>query len=194
MHKFRLWMPKESEERFLNKQAAQGYTLVSIVPFNLIPPIEINYYTFEKVESEPLIYRVDSKKFESATDEQDYVQLLHDDGWKGFKGNSNTGNIFGNNYYFFREKNKYGENDIFSDEASRLDSKNAQYTTLLISSTVLLLLSLILFPFVPIFQESTSKNVVWFILKNLWTISLVITCIFSLVSKIIITIKKKSYD
>ncbi len=96
----------KEEEKWLENQHSNGWKLIKInLPF---------FYTFEKVQSEKVIYQLDFKEKE-ATD--DYIKMYEDYGWQ------HLGYYLGWNYFRKYESAATSESDkeIFSDTESKIE-------------------------------------------------------------------------
>ena len=107
---FWVWQD-EAEERWLGQMSKEGYHLIS-VSFPCI-------YTFRKDEPHDYTYRLDYRLMRK-NDEQEYLQLFEDSGWKYL------GNMYA--WQYFRKENKVDEIDeIYTDN----QSKRAKYRRVL---------------------------------------------------------------
>ena len=96
----------EEEERWLRRQSQDGWMLVSMTPPCL--------YVFESCEPEDVIYRLDFKNSEQT---EEYMQMVEDFGWEYIA------ECMG--WLYFRKParaaNAEGEDELFSDDASKVD-------------------------------------------------------------------------
>lgn len=96
----------EDEEIWLRKQHQSGWRMVSMTP-----PC---FYVFESCEPQDVIYRLDYK---NAQQTEEYMQMANDFGWEYFA------QCFG--WLYFRKPadtvESEGEDELFSDNASRVD-------------------------------------------------------------------------
>lgn len=112
----------KEEERWLRERSREGLHLV-----RMIAPC---FYIFEKGEAEDVIYRLD---FTNNSDERDYAFMLKDFGWE------NCGRCMGWVYWRRPAAEAAGGEEIFSDDASRLDMvKTVLRTRLLPLMTIFL--------------------------------------------------------
>ena len=94
----------KEEERWLRDRAREGLHLA-----RMIVPC---FYVFEQGEPEDVIYRLD---FPSHGDDRDYASMLADFGWE------NCGRCAGWVYWRRPAEETAGDEELFSDDASRLD-------------------------------------------------------------------------
>ncbi len=107
MRKMKFFADLDQEERWLNDMAKQGYVL-SGKSFG---------YTFEQVEHNDAVIRIDYRTFQRKDDFHDYVALFEDSGWTHLAGTRHSGT-----QYFMKNKASSSD-DIFSD----IDSKAGRY-------------------------------------------------------------------
>lgn len=128
----------EEEERWLREKHKAGWKLVKTV----IPC----FYIFEKCTPEDVVYRLDYK---NGTESDDYFQIFQDYGWEYF--NSCMG------WLYFRkpasETDADSENEIFSDDCSRIDMVNH-----IVKTRMLPLLVIFLCIILPNFARSTESR------------------------------------
>ncbi len=114
----------EDEELWLRKQHQNGWKLVKMTP-----PC---FYTFEECEPEDVVYRLDFKNGEQT---EEYLQMLTDFGWEYFF------HLFG--WLYFRKPasaaKTEGEEELFSDNASRVEMAEHVTRTRLIPLMVIFL-------------------------------------------------------
>lgn len=114
----------EDEELWLRRQHQNGWKLVKMTP-----PC---FYTFEECEPEDVIYRLDYKNGEQT---EEYLQMLRDFGWEYFF------HLFG--WLYFRKPasaaKTEGEEELFSDNASRVEMAEHVTRTRLIPLMVIFL-------------------------------------------------------
>ena len=94
----------EEEEKYLNKMAKKGYRLEKIT----LPGI----YSFTKTEPEDMIYKIDFNP-QKKEDLAGYLQMFADYGWEYLQDL--------NEYSYFRKPADVRDEDIYSDNDSRLD-------------------------------------------------------------------------
>lgn len=185
MKKIRVYLSRGAEEKFLNKIAAKGYRLKSITPFILMPPLEMRLYEFDPQNAKQLMYQIDYRSFSDKEEQEDYLQLLKDDGWQYFRGNHVQKSGLTETYYLFKERNEE-QLGLFSDQESRINSENKYYSSVLISSILLLGVALI-FKQYPTAADFSSLNALQIILKywfiSVLLITILITGTFQLVNK-----------
>lgn len=112
MKVLKIFLDIEKEERWLNEMSEQGYTLIS----------KSLRYQFDKTEIKNCTVRVDFRTFKRKSDYVDYKILFEDSGWIYVAGSKNSGN------HYFKKVLNGEEDDIFSDEFSRV-AKLKRYTT-----------------------------------------------------------------
>lgn len=188
MYKVRMWMTLENEERFINKYSKRGYFLNYIAPFRLMPPLEYRVYKFNVSQESNNIFKIDNRTFKSEADEQEYMQLMKDDGWNFFKNNYTFNNWY-RNYYWYRERVS-GEEDIYSDEESKLEANNRIFSHLLMFAVLLLVFSVI-FPISNTNTENSGQSIVDVILSNWYLLGLILTTTISLIGKVAIFVRRK---
>lgn len=71
-------------QRYINKKAAKGYCLKSIVPFILFPPLHFMVFSFKKSDTNKMRYLVEYQRFEDNHLKQTYIQHMKDRGWTLF--------------------------------------------------------------------------------------------------------------
>lgn len=71
-------------QRYINKKAAKGYCLKSIVPFILFPPLHFIAFTFKKTATNKVRYLVEYQRFEDNSLKKKYIQHMKDQGWTLF--------------------------------------------------------------------------------------------------------------
>ncbi len=112
----------KEEEIWLRERSREGLHLV-----RMIVPC---FYIFEKGDPEDTIYRLD---FTNNNDDRDYARMLEDFGWE------NCGRCAGWVYWRRPAAETAGDEEIFSDDASRLDMvKTVLQTRLLPLMTIFL--------------------------------------------------------
>lgn len=65
-------------QRYINKKAAKGYCLKSIVPFILFPPLHSMIFTFKKSNTNKMGYLVEYQRFEDVHLKKIYIQHMKD--------------------------------------------------------------------------------------------------------------------
>ena len=114
----------EEEELWLRKQHQNGRKMVK-----MIPPC---FYLFEECEPEDVIYRLDYK---NGAQTEEYLQMLNDFGWEYYA------RCVG--WLYFRKPagaaKTEGEEELFSDNASRVDMAEHVARTRLIPLMVIFL-------------------------------------------------------
>ena len=114
----------EDEELWLRKQHQNGWKFVKMTP-----PC---FYTFEECEPEDVIYRLDYK---NGAQTEEYLQMLNDFGWEYYA------RCVG--WLYFRKPagaaKTEGEEELFSDNASRVDMAEHVARTRLIPLMVIFL-------------------------------------------------------
>jgi hypothetical protein len=183
-----MWMTLENEERFINKYSKRGYLLKYIAPFRLMPPLEFRVYKFNVSKENNNIYKIDNRTFKNETDEQEYMQLMRDDGWHFFENNYTFNNWY-RNYYWYRERVS-GDEDIYSDEESKLEANNRMFSHLLMFAVLLLLFSAI-FPISNTNTANSRQTIVGMILSNWYILGLLLITTISLIGKIVIFFRRK---
>lgn len=103
MKAFEWFIDYDKEEKWLNEMAKKGYELQN-VGFG---------YTFALAKSENTIIRIDYRTFKNQEDFNDYCALFEDSGWKHVVGTKYSG------AQYFKKVSEDGNDDIFSDEASK---------------------------------------------------------------------------
>ncbi len=187
MYKLRMWMTVENEERLINKYSKRGYLLNYIAPFRLMPPLEFRVYKFNVSKENNKVYKIDNRTFKNEADQQEYMQLMRDDGWIFFKNNY-TFNSWYTNYYWYRERIS-GDEDIYSDEESKLEANNRMFSHLLMFA-VLLLFSAV-FPISNPNTANPSQTIVGMILSNWYLFGLMLITTISLIGKVVIFFRRK---
>ena len=188
MYKVRMWMTLENEERFINKYSKRGYLLNYIAPFRLMPPLEFRVYKFNVSKENNSIYKIDNRTFKNGADEQEYMQLMRDDGWHFFENNYTFNNWY-RNYYWYRERVS-GDEDIYSDEESKLEANNRMFSHLLMFAVLLLLFSVV-FPISNTNSANSRQTIVGMILSNWYLLGLLLITTISLLGKIVIFFRRK---
>ncbi|MGI6211137.1 MAG: DUF2812 domain-containing protein [Anaerovoracaceae bacterium] len=118
----------EAEEQWLHEMYLKGWKLVSAgFPY---------MYTFEKVEPKDVTYRLEFRP--ENEDSESYIRMAEDYGWSFLQGANSW-------MYFWKETSeKPSENEIFSDDVSRMQmvkkTAMARYIPCLIILLVLLVL------------------------------------------------------
>lgn len=179
-------MGSDHEERFINKYAAKGYRLAYISPYRLMPPLEYRIYKFNDSDAAKLVYRIDNRKFEDTSDYENYMQLMKDDGWEFFKNNYSYTKNWYPEYYWFRER-VTGDEDIYSDNESKLEARNRGYTRLLTISLMLLASYMVLLA-ANVYQPSSSQGIIGFIFGNWYPSALIAISVTMIIGKISIKV------
>ncbi|SMP56580.1 Protein of unknown function [Sphaerochaeta associata] len=96
----------EQEQEYLRRRHNEGWRLLKVT----LPGI----YLFEACEAEDVIYQLDYHK-EGLGSQDTYVKMFKDCGWEYMF------DFFGYSYFRKREERMQGDEEIFCDEASRLD-------------------------------------------------------------------------
>lgn len=96
----------KKEEKYLREQHKKGWEFVSV---NFIC-----LYHFKKCEPEDVVYQLDYNP-ESTTQKEEYLQLFRDCGWEYLQ------NFCGYSYFRKAASEMNEEEEIFCDDASRLD-------------------------------------------------------------------------
>lgn len=111
--KFRIFTIADfkDEEKFLSEQHALGWKLISV----RFP----GFYTFEKCEKEEYIYQLDFPDLENHS-KRDYIRMFEDCGWEYLFD-------FVQFSYFRMKKDKHKEQEIFTDEVSKIEMINKIY-------------------------------------------------------------------
>ncbi|MBP1047864.1 DUF2812 domain-containing protein [Enterococcus sp. BWM-S5] len=143
MKRIRFWFPVNSEEKWLNKQAKNGYELDTIVPFRLFVPLEMRVYEFKKTKNKNLHYRIDYRSFPSKEALNDYLDLLKEDGWQHFKKDFSYDNTT-NALYFYNVTDSHKE--LFSDKQSEKE-RNHRASFTLVKMSLLPFLAAVLLPY-----------------------------------------------
>ena len=102
MKKFKFFFDFEKEEQWLQKMAAEGWSLKSV----------LFTYTFEKTAPDTAPIRLDYHAFYSSSRYLDYLTLYEDCGWKHIAGNKSCG------MHYFKQTRPDASSEIFSDAAS----------------------------------------------------------------------------
>lgn len=187
MFKFRVWMGSNEEEKFINKFSRRGYFLASIAPFRLMPPLEFRIYKFKVAQEPQLIYKIDDRTFENKADKDNYLQLMEDDGWQFFEHNY-TYNSWFQSYYWLKVR-KTGDEEIYSDNESKLEAKNRACSRVLMFA-IILLAFYATFPTGHSFQQNNG-NIWLFILSNWYPFALLFVTITMLIGKMSIKILQR---
>ncbi|WP_086347522.1 DUF2812 domain-containing protein [Candidatus Enterococcus clewellii] len=186
MGKFRLWISPRFEENFINKQAQLGRKLVQISPFSLLVPLEIHYYKFEKTK-DTYLFKNDMRHFKTKEEQVEYLQLMADDGWELFKGNY-TPDYWGMQSYYFFRVNTDRDNDIYSDQTTKLINNYNVASYFLMVSLIFLFLCLI-FPYYQ--NRPISDNLLSVLLSFIFPITAFVMFIASAVTRWMIRRKLK---
>lgn len=96
----------EKEERFLREQHRQGYKLVKWT----FP----GFYHFESCEPQDVIYKLEFNDM-SSKDKSEYIQMYADFGWNYMF------DVVGWSYFKKRAEDAEGNEDIFSDNQSKIE-------------------------------------------------------------------------
>ena len=102
---YKYFLHFEKEESWLEKMALQGWRLHNVSVWG--------GYTFDKMDPQPLTYKIDFRKFKNKKMMADYLSLFEDSGWL-----CAAANVGGYNYYFYTASGS-APKDIFSDEDSQ---------------------------------------------------------------------------
>lgn len=114
----------EKEAEYLRKMHKNGWKFVK---FTL--PV---FYKFEKCEPEDVVYQLDYNQ-EASEHKAEYIQMFADCGWEYI------GEVMGYNYFRKPVKEMNGEEQIFSDEASKLEMLERVYKGRMIPLLVIFL-------------------------------------------------------
>ena len=138
------------EEQWLREQHKKGLKLTKFV----LPC----FYTFEEVEPEDVIYRLDYKNSKASAE---YKQMYLDYGWEYF------GSCVGWNYFRKKACDVSQENDgeLFSDKESKIDMLEK-----IIKTRLLPLIAILLCCIVPNLSRFFNSNSSW--------IDIVLGCVF----------------
>ena len=152
---FRMFMlPEyEQEEIYLNKMAKKGYRLDKVV----IP----GFYFFTKTEPENMIYKID---FNPQKDDsvEEYHQMFADYGWEYLQDM--------NEYSYFRKISDGTEEDIYSDNASRIEMIKRILMTKMLPFMILFLCIVIPQFFMALFRDDMGNAGITLLI--LWTLVL----------------------
>lgn len=96
----------KKEENYLREQHKNGWEFVNVTFIGL--------YHFKKCEPQDVIYQLDYNP-ESTTQKDEYIQMFRDCGWEYLQ------NFFGYSYFRKPASEMEGAEEIFCDDASRLD-------------------------------------------------------------------------
>ena len=96
----------EKEEKYLREQHKNGWEFVNV---NFI-----GLYHFKKCDPKDVVYQLDYNP-ESVTQKDESLQIFRDCGWEYLQ------NFFGYSYFRKPASEMHGEEEIFCDDASRLD-------------------------------------------------------------------------
>lgn len=102
----------EKEAEYLREMHKQGWKFVKFT----IPVV----YKFEKCEPEDVIYQLDYNK-DGSEHKGEYVQMFSDCGWEYI------GECMGYSYFRKHVEEMNGEEEIFSDDASKLEMLDRVY-------------------------------------------------------------------
>jgi hypothetical protein len=152
-----------------------------------MPPLEFRVYKFSVAPEVTNIYRIDDRSFDKQEDEQEYKQLMQDDGWHFFKNNYTADNWY-LNYYWYRER-VTGDEDIYSDIDSKLEASNRLFSRILMFS-VILLGFYVIFP-MP-FTTNSNATYLETMMSNWYPLSLLLTITIMLLGKLIVFIQRRS--
>lgn len=114
----------EKEAEYLREMHKKGWKFVKFT----IPV----FYKFEKCEPEDVVYQLDYNK-EGSENKADYLQMFADCGWEYI------GEVMGYSYFRKPVKEMNGEEQIFSDEASKLEMLERVYKGRMIPLLVIFL-------------------------------------------------------
>jgi hypothetical protein len=103
MRKFKFFIDKSKEEKWLNNMAQKGYELKNVSAG----------YTFMPAKPKNTTIKIDYRTFKNKEDFIDYCTLFEDSGWKHIAGNKSSG------AQYFKSVNENSEDDIFSDAISK---------------------------------------------------------------------------
>lgn len=153
MRKYRYFSTIDREEDWLNAQLDKGLVLCE--------PVGFGRYSFELKSQSDQVVRIDSRKFKTEDEKNDYFQFMADFGWKNVKNESkNDGKI-----YFIGESSISDE--LFSDS-------NSKYEREVRSRNSLFSMNMFIFIFyMLIFYNKTNKSIFFnpkaaFLTPGLW--------------------------
>lgn len=95
----------KEEEQYLRKMHNQGWKFVKVT--------DIGTYHFERCQPEDVVYQLDFNQ-DSAADREGYVGMFSDCGWDYIQ------DFFGFSYFRKSAAQMNGEEEIFSDDSSRI--------------------------------------------------------------------------
>ncbi len=152
MFKFRIYMDFNKEERWLNTMAKQGWQLVG-ASFG---------YQFAKTEPEDANIKIDYRIFKRKEDYIDYCIMFEDSGWMHIAGSINSGN------QYFKRVREDGNEDIFSDQASKAGryKRLASMNLVFLISYLPIIMALIMTQALPVSSILNPKR--WYLTPGLW--------------------------
>ncbi|KYG31765.1 DUF2812 domain-containing protein [Alkalihalobacillus trypoxylicola] len=104
MKKFKHFYDFNSEEKWLNDMAKQGFQLIKSTSWS---------YKFTPSKPENTKIKLDYRVFKKHEDYEDYLALFEDSGWKHISGTYRSG------HQYFKQIKDHASDDIFSDGESR---------------------------------------------------------------------------
>ena len=102
----------EKEQDYLQEKHRQGWKFVKVTGLGV--------YHFEACEPEEVVYQLDYNQ-EGSKHKAEYIQMFSDCGWEY------AGEFMGYSYFRKPLKNMKGEEQIFSDDASKLEMMDRVY-------------------------------------------------------------------
>ncbi|QJU55082.1 DUF2812 domain-containing protein [Herbiconiux sp. KACC 21604] len=149
---FKIFADFDKEERWLNRQAAEGRLVHKAGPL----------YAFAPVEPGSAVVRVDYRPTMSAADFDDYVTLFADAGWRHLAGTRTSGT------QYFASSAERADTEIFSDPSSRaLRYRRALGVTGGIAALYLLLVFVLVVSGNSVFESLFTPGA-WYLTPGLW--------------------------
>lgn len=158
----------EQEENFLRKKHNAGYKLVKVTM--------LGTYYFEKCKPEDMIYKLDFNP-QKPDDKDSYLQMFEDYGWEYIQDL--------NDYSYFRKRASDkmvddielsaggnetggGDDDIFSDNESRLDMMKRIFMKKMIP--ILIIFAALVIPQLLLAMHNGSRSEAGFVILIMWAV------------------------
>ncbi|MDO4485051.1 MAG: DUF2812 domain-containing protein [Bacillota bacterium] len=140
----------EEEEKFLRKKHNAGYRLVKTTM--------LGTYYFEKCRPEDVVYKLDFNPQKSEERER-YLKMFEDYGWEYIQEL--------NEYSYFRKPAGPEDDDIFSDNESRLDMAKRIFARKMLP--ILIIFAALVIPQLMLAAHNSGKNMVGLVILTMWT-------------------------
>lgn len=156
----------KKEENYLREQHKNGWEFINVTFIGL--------YHFKKCEPQDVIYQLDYNP-ESITQKDEYIQMFRDCGWEYLQ------NFFGYSYFRKPASEMDGAEEIFCDDASRLDMMKRVFKQRM--TPLLCIFFLVIIP--QIYIQSHVNHILMGFLYIIWSIPCIIYSVCHSISEIL---------